>query len=460
MGGSMGRVWWVVVLIWLGFAAGARAGVLELEKAYQLALARNPLLAAARSEVKAAQHGVAEAKGAFLPRVDLRLVYARTDSPVQVFSYKLAQENFKAEDFLLPNLNHPEDYTNWQTQVVVTQPIFNQGREILGYRRARIALSQARNYLAAITQRVLFDTERAYLELLLARERVQVMEEAVRTAEENLRVVRSRFQAGRALKSDLLEAQVFLSRQKKDLAAARHQARVAETRLNLVLGVPLTTHWKLAPVSSLPRIRERLSTWRCAALARRPDLKVEEHRVKLAALRVKEARWRFLPSLNLRGIYEKNAEDPLSGGADGDAYTIMAQLDFNIFKGFRDKARLSRARAEYLSARERYRQYRREVEQQVEEAYSRYLTAQKEYEVTERAVAQAEEGLRIIRQRYEAGLALLVELQDAETALKRARLMRLEALYGWRLAESGLRFAAGIMDRERISPAEACHEKP
>ncbi len=437
-----------------------RAEPLSLEQAQQKALSGNPLLRAARSEVEAARSGVAEARGAFLPRVDLRLVYARTDSPVQVFSYKLAQENFRAEDFLLDHLNHPVDYTNWQTQFVVTQPIFNQGREIIGYRRARIALSQAENYLEAVKQRVLFETERAYLNWLLALERVRVMEEAVRTARENLRVAESRYQAGRALKSDLLEARVFLSRQEKDLAAARHQAEVAASALNLVMGVPLETRWEPVPEEGLPGDPGPLKNWLCAALNRRPDLRVEAHRVKLAELAVREARFRFLPSLNLKGIYEKNAQDPLSGGADGDAYTLMAELNFNLFRGLQDKAHLARSRAELLAARERFRQYRREVKHQVREAYSRYLTARKEYQVTERAVAQAEEGLRIISQRYQAGLALLVELQDAETALKRARLLRLEALYGLRLAESGLRFAAGLMDERRTMPAEACHEKP
>ncbi|MBX6422375.1 TolC family protein [Thermosulfurimonas sp. F29] len=442
-----------------GFAP-ARAERLTLKRAYELALVHNPLLKAARSEVAAARSGVSEARGAFLPRVDLRLVYARTDSPVQVFSYKLAQENFKAEDFYLDRLNHPVDYTNWQTQVVVTQPIFNQGREIIGYRRARIALSQAENYLRAVRQRVLFETERAYLRVLLARERVGVMKEAVRTARENLRVVERRYREGRALKSDLLEAQVFLSRQEKDLAAARHRLEVALSGLSLVLGEPLERRFEPVPVEGVPGPPGDFDKWRCAALRMRPDLKVEEQRVRLARLAVKEARFRFLPSLNLKGIYEKNAEDPLSGGADGDAYTIMAEVNLNLFRGFSDRARLSRAEAEWLAARERLRQYRREVEHQVREAYSRYLTALKEYEVTRRAVAQAEEGLRIIRQRYEAGLALLVELQDAETALKRARLMRLEALYGLRLAESGLRFAAGLMDTKRIDATEACHEKP
>ncbi|QJA06446.1 TolC family protein [Thermosulfurimonas marina] len=455
----MWRIFWALgmVLWWVGLAA---AEPLTLEKARQLALAQNPLIKAAREEVAAARAGVKEARGAFLPRIDLRLVYARTDSPVQVFSYKLAQKNFKAEDFYLDHLNHPVDYTNWQTQFVLTQPIFNQGREILGLRRARLSLAQAEDYLEAVRERVLFEVERTYLEALLAEERVQVLEEAVRTARENLQVVESRFRAGRALKSDLLEARVFLARQERDLEAGRHDLRVALSALNLVLGTPLETRWDLEKPSSF-RIPETTTekVWLCAAQRWRPDLRVEEARVRQARLAVKEARWRFLPSVNLKGIYETNAEDPLTGGADGEAYTLMAEVNFNIFKGFRDRAALSRARAELLSAEARLRQYRREVSHQVTEALSALSTARKQVEVTEKSVAQAEEGLRLIQKRYAAGLALLVELQQAETALKRARLMHLEALYHLRLAAARLRFVSGLMGR-KPTPAEACHEKP
>ncbi len=434
--------------IFWGVLSSAWGEELTLKEARLKALKQHPLLRAAQAEVEAARAGVREARGAFLPRIDLLEVYARTDSPVQVFTYKLAQENFKAEDFLLDRLNHPADYSNWKTQVVITQPIFNQGREILGYRRAKVALSQAEEYLRAVRQRVLFEVERAWLEYRLAEERVRVHDQAVRSARENLRVVERRYAAGQALKSDLLEAQVFLARQEKELASAEHAREVALSALNLVLGMPLESRWQiredLPPVPGEPGGLER---WLNLARKNRPDLRLQEHRLRLAELRLKEARYRFLPSLNLKGVYEHNAEDPF-GGVSGEAYTFLAELRFNLFRGLRDRAGVARARAELLSAEENLRHYQREVEHQVREAYSRLLTARKEVKVTEKAVAQAEEGLRLIRKRYEAGLALLVELQEAETALKRARLLHLEALYGLRLAYARLLYVSGVIDKE------------
>ncbi len=448
----MKRFWGLVLLLVLGGLRLAEAEPLSLSQIYALVEKNHPLLKAARKELEAAQAGVRQAKGAFWPRIDLRELYARTDSPVQVFSYKLAQENFKAEDFLLDRLNHPAEISNWKSQLVVTQPLFNQGREILGLAKARLSLKQARFYLEALKQRLFLEAERAYLRVLLAQQRVEVLKKAVETARAHLKLATQRYKAGKALKSDLLEAQVYLARQEKELAAAEHQLKVALSELNLALGFPLGTSWEIKESLFHPPQVSDLSFWIKEARERRPDLKLEASKVKEARLGVKEARWRFLPSVNLKGIYEKNAEGPFSGGADGEAYLFMAELNWNLFRGFQDQAALSQARARLLAQESRFQQYQRQVEHQVREAYSAYQTALKELEVTKKAVAQAQEGLRILQERYTHGLSLLVELLQAQTALKRAQLLNLEARYQVQEAWARLRYMAGRLTLEGGRP--------
>jgi outer membrane protein TolC len=59
---------------------------------------------------------------------------------------------------------------------------------------------------------------------------------------------------------------------------------------------------------------------------------------------------------------------------------------------------------------------------EVARAYHQYRTAVQQLEVTEAALSQAEEALRIIQDRYEAGLTTVTDLLRAETALVRARM--------------------------------------
>jgi outer membrane protein TolC len=61
-------------------------------------------------------------------------------------------------------------------------------------------------------------------------------------------------------------------------------------------------------------------------------------------------------------------------------------------------------------------------------------------------VAQAEEGLRIVRNRYESGLFTIVNLLDAEVALQHARTNYFLSLHDFEVAMAQLNLAAGIID--------------
>ncbi len=421
-----------------------RAEPLNLLKAKEIALEHNSQLKAAEAQIKAAQAGVAAAKSRFLPRVDLREVYQRSDSPVYVFSSKLAQQYFRAEDFALDRLNYPSPRTDLVTEVSVTQPIFNRGQEITGYRKARIQEKMAYLWREGLRQRVLFETEAAYLGLLLAQKRVEVVESALATAKANQRVVKSRVEAGSALRSDLLQAEVFVAALERELLSAKNEVEVARSRLNVVLGMPLETKWEPKEVSfPLDLGLAPLTEWTEKALKRRPDLLLEEAKLELAAEEVRGAKLNFGPAINLRGVYEYHSNG--IGGVSGDAFTVWAQVDLNLFKGFGDRARLAQARAQETAQAEEVRHYRQQVRHEVEKAYLRLLTARKQVLVTEAAVARAEEGLRLVEKRYKEGLTIIVELLDAQTALKKARLNYVDALYAFRLAFSELLFRTGSL---------------
>ncbi len=64
------------------------------------------------------------------------------------------------------------------------------------------------------------------------------------------------------------------------------------------------------------------------------------------------------------------------------------------------------------------------------------------------AVAQAEEGLRIVRNRYESGLFTIVNLLDAEVALQQVRTNYFRSLHDFEIAMARLNLAAGIINED------------
>ena len=436
-----------LLLGWMMGLAGVWAEPLDLSKAKNLALTHNPLIKASYARIEAARSGVKLARSRFFPRIDLREIYQRSDSPVYVFSSKLAQQYFRAKDFELDRLNHPSPRTDLVTEIVITQPIFNRGQEIIGYRQAKIQEEIAALIYRGVKERVLYETEASFLRWLLAQKRVEVVASAVKTAQANLKVVEARVEAGSALRSDLLQAKVFLSSLEKELLAAQNEVEVARSKLNTVLGLPLDTKWEPKEVEiNVEKYLPPLTEWTQKALEKRPDLLVEKAKLKLSQEEVRRAKLNFGPALNLKGIYEYHANGP--SGVSGDAYTFLAQADFNLFKGLGDQALLAQARAQELAQNENLRNYLQKVKHQVERAFLNLKTARKQVYVTQEAEEQAKEGLRIIERRYQQGLAIIVELLDAQTALKKARLNYLEALYQYRLAWTELLFESGVLGEE------------
>jgi outer membrane protein TolC len=88
-----------------------------------------------------------------------------------------------------------------------------------------------------------------------------------------------------------------------------------------------------------------------------------------------------------------------------------------------------------------------QVELEVRDARARLDTARERVGVAERALAQAEETLRIVRVRYRGGLTTIVELLTIEAAATEARLRRTQALHDYNLGLAAWELALGRLAR-------------
>ncbi len=417
---------------------------LTLKKAFEIALGQNPSIQGAEAAHEAARARLSLARSSFFPRLDLVETFSRTNSPPMVFTYKLGQEMFTEGDFAIDRLNDPDPRSNFQTRLILTQPVFNQGREFIEYKLSKLGEGVAFLDRNLVSQVVIYAVEEAFYQVLLAQETIEVLQSALKTAEAHEALANKRYEAGVALKSDVLAAQVQKTEAERQLLRAEGDLQIAMASLNQAMGVDQDTLWRLKPAQDSEDEVKGLDYWLQTAHTHRPEILQAQKGLEMAKLKAREARWRFLPSVNLQGIYESNAED--IGTADGDNWSIMAVASINLFNGFGDRARVRTAAAEEARAAAKARQVRDMVDLQVREAYFHLLTARKQLEVSKRAVERAKETLRILRSRYENGLALMVELLASDTALKEARVKEARARFDVRTALANLKYRTGKLD--------------
>ena len=106
----------------------AQPVVLTLNQAQETALAHNQMLKAARAGVDQARAVKLQTWSGYLPSISVSEGVTRSNDAVHAFGVKLKQERFSQADFAVSALNYPQEITNFQTKLEVTQPLFNGGQ--------------------------------------------------------------------------------------------------------------------------------------------------------------------------------------------------------------------------------------------------------------------------------------------------------------------------------------------
>jgi outer membrane protein len=415
---------------------------LTLQEAVAVALEKNPTVQAADAYADAVKEGITVAASGRYPRLDFSEGFTRGNNPVYVFGSLLTQRQFTERNFELGFLNTPPPLDNFRTQFTASLPLWDGGQTTRRVRDGRLEAQSAARAGDRTRQEVIFNVIEAYLNGLLARENVRVAQAAVEASRADLARAHARHEQGLAVPSDLLSAQVQLAQAQEDLLRAQNGFALADAALNVAMGLPedapLTLSGQLGEVMfETGTLDER----QARALRARPDFQQIEIGKERAVNSVRMARAEYLPKVNLFGAWEEDNQTFLTRG--GNNWALGATLTFNLFDGGANRARLKESRARQRQAEAMRSQLASAVRLQVRQAFLNLTTARDRVDVSRGAASQAEESLRIIQNRYEAGLSTITDLLRAETARSSAQRNFLNAIFDYRLGYAALELATG-----------------
>jgi len=420
---------------------------ITLEQAVSTALARNPVLKAAQEETTAARARTNQVRAAQYPRVDFSQGFTRGNNPVYVFGTLLTQRQFTAANFALSTLNTPTPLDNFQTRLEGQMLLFDWGRTRQRVGGAKRMETAAEFEAEQARQDLILRLVRAYYGVVVARENLAAAREAYRTAEANETRVKTLAEAGLVVSSDLLSAQVFRAQMKDREIRAENQLQLSRMMLSNEMG--LSPESQSEPVDKLEEFTAEarpIDEWERIALAERPALRAAELRYQAAEKDRSLARAEFGPRVGLFANFERDAE--ALGGPSGTNWTAGARLEINLFAGGADRNRLAEASARERQASNQLEWFRSGVRLEVRQAYLEAQAAQQRVEAARGSEEQAAESLRILRNRYDAGLATMTDLLRGQTAALEARTGHLAALHDWHVAVAQLERAAGKLTED------------
>ena len=422
-------------------AAGAQEP-LTLRQAINQALGQSPEAAIARAGNLDAKASATLARIALFPRLSFTEDISRGNDPVYAFGTRLRQRQFTQADFALNALNFPQPIGSFSTRLSGQWLAFDSFKTEKEIHRADLFKQSASSSAKAVDQQIVFRVVGAYQSVLYAQREIDVAQHEQETAAALLSSVDEHVKAGLAVESDRMSAQVNVAARKEELVAAEGDLELAWAALREAMGAPDLKATELKPIEPHTFPQGALEEELASAAMTRPDLRALGQAQSAQGSALGAAKSDFGPRVSAYGNWE---EDRTSfAGAGGNNWVAGVQISVDILP-IGKRAQLARESAAKQKIDAQIAATQQHLRLEVSQAHIHRQTAALQLETAGAAMGQSTENLRILKNRYGAGLATLTDLLRAEDAERQSQSNYWHAVYGNAIAYSELLYATGTL---------------
>ncbi|MGJ8759427.1 MAG: TolC family protein [Polaribacter sp.] len=393
----------------------------------------NRTIQISKEEFNASKADYRQTNAVFLPNITASHTGISTTNPLMSFGSKLNQEILISADFNPALLNDPTTTRNFATKIEIQQPLIN----LDGFyqRKAAKTKMEAMSLKTERTQDYLaFEVEKAYMQLQLAYKGVAVLEKALEAANANKEMADNSFKQGFLQRADVLNVEIRVTEVKNQLQTAKSNVQNASNYLSFLMNDESDVVYQ--PTESLAV--SSLNIGNKIISENRADIKAMQLASKGYEAMNKADKMAFLPRLNAFGSYEMYDNKLFQGSANG--YLIGAQLSWDIFQGSKRFGKAQKSKAEFEKSKLEYNQYVSKSNLELNKVKRQLVDAKNRLELTDLAVQQSEESLRIRKNRFKEGLEKTSDLLMAETQFAQKQLEYYQTIYQYNFTQSYLNF--------------------
>ena len=413
---------------------------LSLTDALARAVPASEEIAIARANVRSARGQRTSARAERLPQVNAAASYSRTlinrfevdDIEVDTTAagggaafggFDVSQAGFGALNAYSVNVN-------------ATQSIYSGGRVSAQQDIASAVLRSAELEVTAQNARLIVDVVEAYYDALLRNRLLEIAEAALEQTEEMLRLTELGFQVGDKAEYDVLRARVSRNNQRNVVVQQRAARDLAFYELKRRLDLPLEQPVVLTtPLSDSIAARVELPDWvspEAADTAADVRVPVRQARQNVAVQegQVRVARALGRPNLSLTSAYGLFAypQDVFPEASNfRDDWTVGLAVSVPVLTFGRTRGQVEQARGSLDEARARLQQTRENAALDARSRLENLEAARSAWKATAGTVAEAQRAYEISQIRYQQGMSILTEVNDARIALSQAQADRAQA---------------------------------
>ena len=407
----------------------APAAAETLAEALALAYANNPTLRAARATVRVADEAVPQALSGWRPTVRFNSTYG-----------KQYTDNQGAPAVSL---------TPFVNRLTVDQPLYRGGRTVAGTREAESRVLAARERLRATEQQVLLDAVIAYLDVLRDQAVVELGRNNERVLRRQLEATRDRFEVGELTRTDIAQSEARLSRATSERISAEGELVASRATYMRVIGIAAGALALAPPYGELPRGEDEALS---IAVAENPVLLAARYDEQAAGHAVREVTGSLLPTLSLSGELSRT-EESSTFFASTDQGRLFAQLSVPLYQSGSVWSQARQARETQNERRIRIDESRRDVIEEVTQAWEALQTSRARIQSDGDQVRANEIALEGVREETTVGARTILDVLDAEQELLDSRVSLVRAERDEYVAAHRLKLAVGRLSARHLGLA-------
>lgn len=422
---------------------------MTLTTLYNLADQQSQKVRVSEVALRAADEGVAAAKSALLPSVDLSLQGSYTGN---AFMLSRGFSSNGTTDYLVPGLevvpvaNGKQDTPHWGNSFTaqVSQVVYAGGAIRSGIRMAELGREMAELDVEKNRQEVRFLLTGYYLDLCKLDNQVEVVRQNIALTQKEIEQMKACRGEGTVLQNDITRYEFQLQSLELTLRKLIDASTIINHQLVTTLHLPERT--VIVPdkdeldtnINALSAIAAQ-ETWQQAASDNNLGIRQATVATNLAEQKVKQAKAASLPSVAIvaeNQLFGPYTQDLIPKDCNVNVWFVGIGVKFSLGSLWKNKHNIRKARIEHQQSQEALALAREGVENGVQANYTNLLTSYTEVKTQQKQVELANQNYSVVQNRYQNDLALLTDMVDAsnmklsaEMALVNARISMLYHFY-------------------------------
>ena len=448
--------------------SSSRVPTFTLDQAILTALQRNPTLLNAEQEIKRTKGVIIQVRAQALPQINANANFQWTDPHLigaRVFGNTSTSSGFTpspaaspgAASSLMEELssqvgdvrtplaaatpaaiqNVEQSDVSYAISVTGTQLIFN-GTTFNQIRGTFFQRDSAYFAFRNVLDQLISTVKTQFYQIIVNRDLVSVNAENVHLLEAQLKDQQNRFEAGTVPRFNVLQADVQLHNQIPQLITAQNNLRISKLQLAKTLGLDFQRRFGDRPplevIGDMPYTPRSIELVDAIEMGkqRRAFLKQARANVLNQLQQVRATAGQWLPNITTTGGGEWVSSPINSSWHDiTKGWTALVQGSVPIWDSGAIAGQVIQQRALLSETKITYDDDVRQVELEIQQAYSNLQQNRELIQSQEKNVELADEALRLAKARLDAGAGVQLDVLNATVQLLQAQSTRLQALFGY-----------------------------